>query len=197
MGSLGWPEILLIFIVALLIFGPRKLPQLGKSLGRAMGEFRRATNELKSSLEAEVSREEEKLHGDRRRQVEEAYSRPREQPGSERPKAEEPAGAAGPTGEGQDSGGVSAGATGEPAAGGSAGGPASGVGAGEPGEGGAAAVGEDARPLEAGDPSGDQGDLFAPPGAPAAGSDLLPFGEGDAGARQPPPPGEEDQTPQA
>lgn len=49
---------MLIFIVALLVFGPRKLPDIGRSLGKALGEFRRATTDLKSTLEDEVSREE-------------------------------------------------------------------------------------------------------------------------------------------
>jgi len=53
-GSLGFPELILIFFVALIVFGPRKLPEIGKSIGRALGEFRRATNDLKSSLEEDV-----------------------------------------------------------------------------------------------------------------------------------------------
>lgn len=59
-GSLGFPELMLIFGVALLIFGPRKLPDIGRSVGRALGEFRRATNDLKSTLEQEVRLEEDK-----------------------------------------------------------------------------------------------------------------------------------------
>ena len=46
-GTLGMPELILIFVVALLLFGPRKMPQIGRSIGRAMGEFRRASNEFK------------------------------------------------------------------------------------------------------------------------------------------------------
>ena len=57
-GSIGGPELLVIFLVALLIFGPRKLPELGRMLGKGIGEFRRATNDLKSSLETEVALEE-------------------------------------------------------------------------------------------------------------------------------------------
>jgi TatA/E family protein of Tat protein translocase len=52
--NLGMGELILIFIVALLVFGPKKLPELGKSLGRAMHEFKKATNELKNNLETEV-----------------------------------------------------------------------------------------------------------------------------------------------
>ena len=54
MGSLGVPEMLVIFIVALVLFGPKKLPELGKTLGRAISEFRRASNELKSTFEREM-----------------------------------------------------------------------------------------------------------------------------------------------
>ena len=57
-GSIGGPELVLIFIVALLIFGPRKLPELGRMLGKGMAEFRRAANDLKDSLETEVAREQ-------------------------------------------------------------------------------------------------------------------------------------------
>ena len=59
-GSLGFPELLLIFGVALLIFGPKKMPEIGRSVGKALGEFRRATNDLKSTLEEEVRMEERK-----------------------------------------------------------------------------------------------------------------------------------------
>jgi sec-independent protein translocase protein TatA len=52
--SLGMPELLIILVLALIIFGPRKLPDLGRSLGKSIGEFRRASNELKSTLEEEI-----------------------------------------------------------------------------------------------------------------------------------------------
>ena len=55
-GSLGLPELLFIFVLALLLFGPKRLPEIGRTIGRALGEFRRATNELKHSLDEEVSR---------------------------------------------------------------------------------------------------------------------------------------------
>ena len=58
MGSLGLPEIAFIFIIALLIFGPKKLPELGRTLGRGMAEFRRATDELKRSINTELALEE-------------------------------------------------------------------------------------------------------------------------------------------
>ena len=54
-GSIGAPELILIFIVALLVFGPRKLPELGRALGKGISEFRRATSDLKDTLEREVA----------------------------------------------------------------------------------------------------------------------------------------------
>ena len=54
MGQLGFAEMLVIFIVALLVFGPKKLPELGKSLGKGIREFKKATEELKSSWEDQV-----------------------------------------------------------------------------------------------------------------------------------------------
>jgi sec-independent protein translocase protein TatA len=59
-GPIGMPELVVIFFIALIIFGPRKLPELGKSLGRSLGEFRRASNELRSTLEEEIRVEEQK-----------------------------------------------------------------------------------------------------------------------------------------
>jgi TatA/E family protein of Tat protein translocase len=54
MGPIGVPELIIIFVVALIVFGPRKLPELGKSLGKGLAEFRRASNELKATIEEEV-----------------------------------------------------------------------------------------------------------------------------------------------
>lgn len=54
MGSVGTPEILLILLIALLVFGPQKLPELGKALGRAVREFKKASSELQETLEREV-----------------------------------------------------------------------------------------------------------------------------------------------
>ncbi len=57
-GSLGIPELILIFIVALLVFGPKRLPEIGRTLGKAIGEFKKATDELKNTIEREVQVEE-------------------------------------------------------------------------------------------------------------------------------------------
>ncbi len=54
MWNLGFPELVIIFVVALVIFGPRKLPELGRSLGKGLAEFKRASNELKRTWEDEV-----------------------------------------------------------------------------------------------------------------------------------------------
>jgi TatA/E family protein of Tat protein translocase len=59
-GSIGMPELLIIFVIALIIFGPRKLPELGRSLGKSLGEFKRASNELRNTLEDEIRLEEQR-----------------------------------------------------------------------------------------------------------------------------------------
>ena len=59
-GSLGMPELIIILVIALIIFGPRKLPELGKSLGRSLNEFKKASNDLQNTLEQEIKIEEQK-----------------------------------------------------------------------------------------------------------------------------------------
>ena len=61
MGSLGWPEILIILVIALIIFGPRKLPELGKTLGQSLAQFRRASEDFKRTWEQEVELEKQRL----------------------------------------------------------------------------------------------------------------------------------------
>jgi TatA/E family protein of Tat protein translocase len=60
LGSVGVPELIIIFTIALIIFGPRKLPELGKSLGKSLAEFKRASNELKNTLDEEIRMEDQR-----------------------------------------------------------------------------------------------------------------------------------------
>ena len=57
-GSIGMPELVVIFLIALVVFGPRRLPEIGRSLGRSIAEFKRAMNQLQETLEEEVRRDE-------------------------------------------------------------------------------------------------------------------------------------------
>ncbi len=59
-GSIGMPELIIILVIALIIFGPRKLPELGKSLGRSLNEFKKASTDLQNTLEQEIRIEEQK-----------------------------------------------------------------------------------------------------------------------------------------
>ena len=52
--NLGMPEMIFIFLLALVLFGPKKLPELGRQLGKALAEFKKASNEFKSQLEMEM-----------------------------------------------------------------------------------------------------------------------------------------------
>ena len=54
MGPLGWPETVFIFFLALILFGPKKLPELGRTVGKALTEFRKASSELKSTFDREM-----------------------------------------------------------------------------------------------------------------------------------------------
>ena len=63
MGSLGVPEMIFIFVLALLLFGPKKLPEVGRTLGKAMSEFRRASSELKATFDREMKTLERETEG--------------------------------------------------------------------------------------------------------------------------------------
>src|ERR1043166_5024292 len=54
MFDIGLQELILIFVIALLVFGPKNLPQLGRSLGRAMREFKKASDEFRSTIETNL-----------------------------------------------------------------------------------------------------------------------------------------------
>ena len=60
MGPIGFPELMIILVVALIVFGPRKLPELGRSLGKSLNEFKRASNELRNTLDEEIRVEEQR-----------------------------------------------------------------------------------------------------------------------------------------
>ena len=59
-GSLGMPELIVIFVIALIVFGPRKLPELGRSLGRGIAEFKKATNDFQNTLEQEINADKQR-----------------------------------------------------------------------------------------------------------------------------------------
>ncbi|HKG23761.1 MAG TPA: twin-arginine translocase TatA/TatE family subunit [Blastocatellia bacterium] len=61
MGNLGWPEIMIILVLALIVFGPRKLPELGKSLGQGLAQFRKASEDFKRTWEDEVELEKSRI----------------------------------------------------------------------------------------------------------------------------------------
>lgn len=61
-GSLGGPELVLILVIALIVFGPRRLPDIGKSVGKMLVEFRRASNDFKRTIEDEVESEKRGLN---------------------------------------------------------------------------------------------------------------------------------------
>lgn len=57
-GNIGFPELLIILVIALLVFGPKKLPEVGRSIGKALREFRKTSDEIKEKIEEEIHAEE-------------------------------------------------------------------------------------------------------------------------------------------
>ncbi len=106
---MSFPDTVVLFILALLLFGPKKLPQIARQIGKALGEFRRASNEFKAQIEAEISqlefeekrKEQEKKEQEKKEQ--EQKSLPKVEPVSESVEAprrvldSEPSEAAAPT----------------------------------------------------------------------------------------------------
>jgi sec-independent protein translocase protein TatA len=80
LGPIGMPELVIIMVIALIIFGPRKLPELGRSIGRSLNEFKRASNELRSTLDEEI-RVEEQRSADRQKPPDAATSTPGDEAG--------------------------------------------------------------------------------------------------------------------
>ena len=73
-GSIGMPELIIILVIALIIFGPRKLPELGKSLGRSLNEFKKASTDLQNTLEQEIKIEEQKEQAKKNKEEEKTAS---------------------------------------------------------------------------------------------------------------------------
>jgi sec-independent protein translocase protein TatA len=80
-GPIGMPELIVIFVIALIIFGPRKLPELGRSLGRSLNEFKRASNELKHTLDEEIRVEEQRDQQKASESARPASMQPEDEPG--------------------------------------------------------------------------------------------------------------------
>ncbi len=77
MGSLGMQEIIVIFVLALIVFGPHKLPEIGKSLGKALADFKKASNDLKQTWEEEVRLDREKeFQNNKNESVKDSETRP-------------------------------------------------------------------------------------------------------------------------
>lgn len=87
MPSLGFGEIVLILLLALIIFGPRRLPEMGRTIGKSLKEFRRATSDLRQELEVDLDEEPPRASVEQRaaRLAEKQESEPAEPPRGEAP----------------------------------------------------------------------------------------------------------------
>ena len=88
-GPIGMPELIVIMVIALVIFGPRKLPELGRSLGRSLNEFKRASNELKHTLDDEIRVEDQKVSDEKAAQQRAADQQAAEQQAADQRSPEE------------------------------------------------------------------------------------------------------------
>jgi sec-independent protein translocase protein TatA len=59
LGSVGMPELTIILVIALMVFGPRKLPELGRAVGQTMNEFKKGLNNIRDTVEEETRKEEQ------------------------------------------------------------------------------------------------------------------------------------------
>lgn len=75
MPSIGFGEILIILVLALIVFGPRRLPEMGRTIGRSLREFRRATSEIRTELEADDDEPSPVTVEERARKIEERKAR--------------------------------------------------------------------------------------------------------------------------
>jgi sec-independent protein translocase protein TatA len=75
MFGLGFPELLLIFVIALIVFGPKKLPDLGRSIGRAMSEFKKASDEFQDTMKSEMQDVKKSVNLDEIKKLEQEIAR--------------------------------------------------------------------------------------------------------------------------
>ncbi len=90
MFGIGFPELIIILIVALLVVGPSKLPEVARSIGKALGEFRRMADDVKESLTAEMDKEDEVKEEQKAQVVEEKADHPTPDPYAAHPDSAAP-----------------------------------------------------------------------------------------------------------